>query len=116
MEADALYRTQFEICRATMHEQLKYMGTSTVVRDIDYITTQLEGPEALMLVFQHCELASTIDSFIVVTSTGFLTERSSGSIWSTCKYFKHHFLNRADVYPGFRTGLGKLPSMASRMR
>ena len=31
-----------------MGEQLRYMGTSTVVRDIDFITTALEGPDALM--------------------------------------------------------------------
>lgn len=49
-EADALYQTQFHICGATMGEQLRYMGTSTVARDIDFITTQLEGPDALMSV------------------------------------------------------------------
>lgn len=47
-EAEALYRTQFEVCAKTMGDQLKYMGTSTVVRDMDYITAQLEGPDALM--------------------------------------------------------------------
>lgn len=31
-----------------MGDQLKYMGTSTVARDIDYITTLLEGQDALM--------------------------------------------------------------------
>lgn len=48
LEADALYHTQFDICRKTMGDKLKYMGTSTVVRDIDFITTQLEGPEAFI--------------------------------------------------------------------
>ncbi|EKM57161.1 uncharacterized protein PHACADRAFT_254740 [Phanerochaete carnosa HHB-10118-sp] len=47
-EAEALYKTQFDICGKTMGDQLRYMGTSTVVRDIDFITTALEGPDALI--------------------------------------------------------------------
>ena len=47
-EADALLKTQFEVCKKNMGEQLKYMGTSTVVRDIDFITKKLEGEDALM--------------------------------------------------------------------
>ena len=88
MEADALYRTQFEICRSTMRDQLKYMGTSTVVRDIDYITAQLEGPEALMSVLQPYTLNLAADSFVVVISTDFLMEQSWDNIWLICKYFK----------------------------
>ena len=49
-EADALYKTQFGVCAKTMGDKLRYMGTSTVVRDIDFITTTLEGPQALMQV------------------------------------------------------------------
>jgi len=49
-EADALYKTQFEVCRGSLGDDLKYMGTSTVARDIDFITTALEGKDALMLV------------------------------------------------------------------
>lgn len=47
-EADALYQAQFEICGKAMGEQLRYMGTTTVVRDIDFMTTVLEGEDALM--------------------------------------------------------------------
>ncbi|KIJ55466.1 hypothetical protein M422DRAFT_24041 [Sphaerobolus stellatus SS14] len=47
-EADALYETQFTICNETLGETLKYMGTSTVSRDIDFITTVLEGEYALI--------------------------------------------------------------------
>ncbi|THG99485.1 hypothetical protein EW026_g2874 [Hermanssonia centrifuga] len=47
-EADVLYKTQFEVCDKTMGDLLRYMGTSTVVRDIDFITTQLEGEDALI--------------------------------------------------------------------
>ena len=47
-EADALFKTQFQICGETMGERLRYMGTSTVVRDIDFITKTLEGDDALM--------------------------------------------------------------------
>ncbi|KAI0672369.1 TAP-like protein-domain-containing protein [Trametes maxima] len=45
-DADALWRTQFEICAHTMGDQLKYMGTSTVARDIAFITSLLEGDDA----------------------------------------------------------------------
>ena len=47
-QAQALLKTQFEICNQTMGEQLRYMGTSTVVRDIDFLTKVLEGEDALM--------------------------------------------------------------------
>ena len=47
-DANALYKTQFAICKQTMGDLLKYMGTSTVVRDIDFMTTLLDGENALM--------------------------------------------------------------------
>ncbi|GJE93494.1 alpha/beta hydrolase [Phanerochaete sordida] len=48
IEAEALYKTQFEVCARTMGDKLKYMGTSSVVRDIDFITKALEGPNSLI--------------------------------------------------------------------
>ncbi|KAI0827448.1 TAP-like protein-domain-containing protein [Trametes gibbosa] len=47
-DADGLYKSQFEICGQTMGDGLRYMGTSTVVRDVDFITRLLEGEEALI--------------------------------------------------------------------
>ncbi|RPD76009.1 hypothetical protein L226DRAFT_522437 [Lentinus tigrinus ALCF2SS1-7] len=47
-DADALYKTQFAICGQTMGDQLRYMGTSTVSRDIDFMTTLLDGKDALI--------------------------------------------------------------------
>ncbi|TFK81819.1 alpha/beta-hydrolase [Polyporus arcularius HHB13444] len=47
-DADALYKTQFAICGQTMGDQLRYMGTSTVTRDVDFMTTLLDGKDALI--------------------------------------------------------------------
>ncbi|KAH9928020.1 TAP-like protein-domain-containing protein [Epithele typhae] len=47
-EADALYKTQFAICAQTMGDTLKYMGTTSVVRDIDHIATLLDGEDSLI--------------------------------------------------------------------
>ncbi|KAH8102225.1 TAP-like protein-domain-containing protein [Cristinia sonorae] len=47
-ETHALLETVFETCRVTMGEELKYMGTTTVVRDIDFMTKALDGPDALI--------------------------------------------------------------------
>lgn len=47
-DAEALFKTQFDVCYQTMGDQLKYMGTTTIVRDIDFITRTLEGEDALM--------------------------------------------------------------------
>ncbi|KAF8498909.1 hypothetical protein BU17DRAFT_102873 [Hysterangium stoloniferum] len=47
-EADVLYKAQFEVCARTMGETLRYMGSSTVSRDLDFITTALEGKDALI--------------------------------------------------------------------
>ena len=47
-DADALLEAQFKICAKNMGDQLKYMGTTNVARDIAYITSLLEGEDALM--------------------------------------------------------------------
>ena len=49
-DANTLYKTQFAICAQTMGDLLKYAGTSTVVRDIDLLTTLIDGKDALMCV------------------------------------------------------------------
>ncbi|TFY72293.1 hypothetical protein EVG20_g726 [Dentipellis fragilis] len=47
-EADALYRTQMALCAQRMGNVLGYLGTSSVVRDIDFMTRVLDGDEALI--------------------------------------------------------------------
>ena len=47
-EAKAYYKAQIEVCQKTMGESPRYMGTSTISRDVDFITTVLEGKDALM--------------------------------------------------------------------
>ena len=47
-DAIGLYKTQFAICGQTMGELIGYMGTTLVARDIDFITTLLDGEKALM--------------------------------------------------------------------
>lgn len=47
-EADALLKVQFDVCKETMGDQLRYMGTATVVRDLDFMTRILYGEDALM--------------------------------------------------------------------
>ena len=49
-ELDALTETQFEVCKENMGELLRYMGTSSVVRDIDFMATAFGGEDALMFV------------------------------------------------------------------
>ncbi|TBU51516.1 TAP-like protein-domain-containing protein [Dichomitus squalens] len=47
-DANALYQAQFQVCAQTMGETIKYAGTTSVVRDIDFITTLLEGTDSLI--------------------------------------------------------------------
>ncbi|KAI0708631.1 TAP-like protein-domain-containing protein [Earliella scabrosa] len=47
-EAEALYKTQFAICGQNMGDALRYMGTTTVARDIDFIASRLDGPDSLI--------------------------------------------------------------------
>lgn len=49
-EADALTQAQFELCDENMGDALKYLSSTSVARDVDYITTVIEGPDALMCV------------------------------------------------------------------
>ncbi|KAF8579923.1 alpha/beta-hydrolase [Ramaria rubella] len=63
-EAESLYKTQFERCARTMGETLKYMGTTTVSRDIDFITTALEGEDALIN-FYGASYGSILGAYLV---------------------------------------------------
>ena len=47
-DANALYQAQFEVCNQTMGETIRYAGTTSVVRDIDYINTLLAGNDSLI--------------------------------------------------------------------
>lgn len=47
-EANALLKAAFAVCRQTMGNELKYMGTATVVRDLDFMAKTLDGPNAQM--------------------------------------------------------------------
>ncbi|KAM5545960.1 hypothetical protein V8D89_000086 [Ganoderma adspersum] len=47
-DANALYQAQFEVCKQTMGETIKYAGTTSVVRDIDYINTLIAGNGSLI--------------------------------------------------------------------
>ncbi|EJF56709.1 hypothetical protein DICSQDRAFT_174660 [Dichomitus squalens LYAD-421 SS1] len=50
-DANALDQAQFEVCAQTMGETIKYAGTTSVVRDIDFITTLLEGNDSLISLY-----------------------------------------------------------------
>ncbi|KAI0372413.1 hypothetical protein BV20DRAFT_991265 [Pilatotrama ljubarskyi] len=63
-DANALYKTQFEICAQTMGDGLRYMGTSTVVRDIVFITSLLEGKDALVN-FYGLSYGTAIGAYLV---------------------------------------------------
>ncbi|KAK7455855.1 hypothetical protein VKT23_010892 [Stygiomarasmius scandens] len=42
----SLKQAQAELCRQNMGDELKYMGTATVVRDMDFMTKVLDGEDA----------------------------------------------------------------------
>ena len=44
----ALYETQAKLCAENMGEELGYMGTANVVRDIDFMSQLLDGVDAPM--------------------------------------------------------------------
>lgn len=43
-------KSQAELCAQNMGDALKYMGTTTVAKDIDFMATSISGPDALMYV------------------------------------------------------------------
>ncbi|CAL1709998.1 unnamed protein product [Somion occarium] len=63
-EVDALLRTQYARCAKKMADELRYMGTSTVVRDIDFISKTLEGEDALIN-FYGGSYGSVIGQYLV---------------------------------------------------
>ncbi|KZO93920.1 hypothetical protein CALVIDRAFT_539573 [Calocera viscosa TUFC12733] len=48
IEADGIYRMQYALCAKNMGQKARYMGTSTVVRDVDFMTKTLEGEDTLI--------------------------------------------------------------------
>ncbi|KIJ55460.1 hypothetical protein M422DRAFT_199675 [Sphaerobolus stellatus SS14] len=48
IEAQSLRKTAMEVCKTVMGEKLRYMGTSTISRDVDFMTTILEGKNAFI--------------------------------------------------------------------
>ena len=49
-EVNALYQAAQKICIENLGDLPRYMGTSDVVRDINYLTSLLDGKDALMYV------------------------------------------------------------------
>lgn len=44
----ALKKSQADLCKKNMGDELKYMGTATVVRDIDFMSKIFDGESAPM--------------------------------------------------------------------
>ncbi|TCD60115.1 hypothetical protein EIP91_010703 [Steccherinum ochraceum] len=47
-EVDEMMRTKFAVCKEAMGDDPRYMGTTTVVRDINFMAKALDGPGALI--------------------------------------------------------------------
>ncbi|KZO93914.1 hypothetical protein CALVIDRAFT_539564 [Calocera viscosa TUFC12733] len=47
-EMDALVQVQYRMCGVSMGRNVAFMGTTTVVRDIEFVTRVLEGEDALI--------------------------------------------------------------------
>jgi hypothetical protein len=47
-KSEVTWKEMFKVCQKTVGEDLRYMGTSTVVRDIAFMTDVLEGVGADM--------------------------------------------------------------------
>lgn len=66
-QALAFYKTAMEVCKSTMGDALRYMGSSTIARDVDFITTVLEGHDALMYVSRCFILSKFPNTYSTVT-------------------------------------------------
>ncbi|EEB89130.1 hypothetical protein MPER_12814, partial [Moniliophthora perniciosa FA553] len=60
----SLKRAQADICRENMGEELAYMGSATVARDIEYMSRVLEGKDAKVN-YWGVSYGSVIGSFLV---------------------------------------------------
>ena len=81
-DANALYQTQFEVCKKVQGDSLRYMGTTSVVRDIDFIATTLEGNDSLMWDRSYLNLLEgTNGDLCLATSMDGRTVLSWVNIW-----------------------------------
>ncbi|TFY83522.1 hypothetical protein EWM64_g478 [Hericium alpestre] len=113
-EADALYQTQFALCEQEMGDSLRYMGTSTVVRDIDFITRALDGEEALIN-FWGGSYGSILGQYLV----NMLPDRvgrvvidgiADAPMWASeppYKWYRQWLSNTEDAYQIFLDGCAK---------
>jgi hypothetical protein len=63
-QAIALQRTQAELCWANMGEELRYMSTSTVVRDIDFMARKIDGENSKMYDHKSTDKTAILDQSI----------------------------------------------------
>jgi pimeloyl-ACP methyl ester carboxylesterase len=63
-ELDVLVQSQYGLCSHSTANDLRYVGTTYVAKDIDYITTLLEGKDALLYA-QSCSNSSMNLTFVV---------------------------------------------------
>jgi hypothetical protein len=103
----ALQEAQVKSCYEHMDvEDLKYMGTATVVRDIDFMTQVLDGKDAKMYVLNHPTWVSLTDSRFTSNywggSYGTILGAYLVNMWVP---FRDASLHATDMYLGSLTGL-----------
>lgn len=81
-EVNALYKTIMEVCKASLGNTIRYMGSSTIARDVDFITTVLEGDSALMYVRNPEEFYFLIISIEIIGES--VMAQSLGVTLSIC--------------------------------
>ncbi|THH14114.1 hypothetical protein EW146_g6187 [Bondarzewia mesenterica] len=119
LEAEALYQSQFAVCARAMGDKLRYMGTSTVVRDIDFITRSLEGDDALIN-FYGGSYGSILGQYLVnmfpervhrVIIDG-IADAMSWSSEPPYKWYRHWLSSTEDAYERFLNGCSKAGPMS----
>lgn len=82
----AFYKTAMEVCKSTMGDTLRYMGTSTIARDVDFITTVLEGHDALMYVSRCFIISDYFYTYSTVISGESVMVLFSGATLLICGF------------------------------
>lgn len=85
----ALKQTQANLCAENMGNELRYMGSATVARDIDFMTTIMDGEDALMFVLFKILRRPSPNSLSATILAGPMVPYLV-HIWSICTHFGMH--------------------------
>ncbi|KAF8517932.1 hypothetical protein BU17DRAFT_76229 [Hysterangium stoloniferum] len=113
-QAQGFYQAQFEVCARSRGDTLRFMGTTIVAKDIEFITRSLEGEHSLIN-FYGASYGTVIGAYLInmfpdrigrVVLDG-IVDAASWSNVPAYKWYRHWMAYTEDTYQSFLSDCSK---------